>query len=500
MSTLDQLVAEAQSAFDAMRATTRDQRATWLEALADALAEARHDLVPVADRETNLGPARLYGEVLRTVQQLEMCASELREGSVFEATIDTPIAMAPPYGRPDLRRINVGFGPVAVFAASNFPFAFSVLGNDVASAIAAGCSVVLKPHVGHAELSLKVFELADRVLTEQGAPKGTLALFHARDHADNRALVTAPGIKAAGFTGSTGGGKALLDAIATRPDPIPFFGELGAVNPVAVLPAACAARGAALGAELAGGAAMGMGQFCTNPGILFVPAGAEGDALVATFEEAISGLPCHALLNQRITDGYDRALAAVKAQDSVTEIFSGDLGRSVLTTDIAAFLAEPELSEEVFGPSTLIVRYADPADLSRAFAKMPGSLTASIHGDDADADLTRALVAEAQQFAGRILFAGVPPGVALAHAMVHGGPWPSGSRSDTTSVGTASVGRWLRPVCFQSAPQDILPVDLRDAGTGILRRINGQWTTDDVGKAEAKPFRTVRDMDAWMQA
>ncbi|MEO0360285.1 MAG: aldehyde dehydrogenase family protein, partial [Pseudomonadota bacterium] len=300
--------AKAEAAFGAapFRPGDDDARADLLDALAEALAAERHALVPLADRETRLGPDRLYGELLRTVRQLEMCAELAREGAWLDPVIDAAIEAPPPYGRPDIRRINEPLGPVAVFAASNFPFAFSVLGNDVASALAVGCPVVLKAHPGHPETSAAVAKIAAGVL-----PEGALTVLYGAGYEANVALVQAPAIRAAGFTGSLAGGRAIAAAIAARPDPIPFFGELGAVNPVAVLPAAAKARGGALGATLAAGATMSMGQFCTNPGVLLRPADA------AAFDEAflagVAAAPRHPLLNERIDAGFAKAAEALAA-------------------------------------------------------------------------------------------------------------------------------------------------------------------------------------------
>lgn len=491
LSEVDAAVARASATFAAEPFLPGNDlaRADLLDELADALAAERHTVIPIADRETHLGADRLYGELLRTVRQLEMCAELTQTGAALDPVIDTVIDAPPPFGRPDLRRLNVPLGPVAVFAASNFPFAFSVLGNDVASALAVGCPVVLKAHPGHPETSEAVNRIAQTIL-----PDGALTVLYGEGYDANLRLVSSPAVKAAGFTGSLAGGRALMAAINQRAEPIPFFGELGAVNPVVVAPAAAASRGSSLGALLATGATMSMGQFCTNPGVIFRPADA------ADFEQAflngIAGAPRHALLNERIDAGFAAGVEALAAAPGVSTL--ADEGHYVFCMSASDFAESHVAHEEVFGPCTLLVTYDGADDLIPAVKTLEGSLTASVHGDEADDDLLDQVEPYLRDIAGRILFAGISPGVALADAMVHGGPWPASTRPETSSVGALSLVRWTRPVLYQSCPARRLPPGLDDENThGLLRRINGVATRDPVSARPPQPTDIKERSKTW---
>ncbi|WP_434810967.1 aldehyde dehydrogenase (NADP(+)) [Microbacterium sp. bgisy189] len=468
---LDRIVADAAAAAHVWRTSDAPTRAGWLRAIADALDANRGELVEIADRETRLGATRLTGEVGRTTGQLRLFASVVEEGSYLELTVDDADPAATP-PRPELRRLLVGVGPVAVFSASNFPFAFSVCGGDTASALAAGNPVIVKAHSGHPELSRRTAEVAIAALTDAGAPAGSLALVEGREAGN--ALVQHPVVQAAGFTGSLSGGRALFDLASGRPDPIPFYGELGSVNPVVITPAAVVARGDALADGLVGSFTLGVGQFCTKPGVVFVPDGAGFEDAVATRVAAASGGP---LLTDRITDAFPGGIETLLGDPSVQVAAHGaethDGARPVvLTTDAEAVAARPEvLLEEVFGPVTLLVRYGSDADLHAALAAVPGSLTATLHAEEGDAvDETLELL---QARAGRVLFAGWPTGVAVTWSQQHGGPWPA-TTSLHTSVGASAIRRFLRPVTFQDAPAHLLPAPLRDESLASLpHRRNG---------------------------
>ncbi|WP_243076462.1 aldehyde dehydrogenase (NADP(+)) [Microbacterium sp. SS28] len=474
---LDGIVQAAAEAAPIWRASTATQRAAWLRAAADALDSAIDELVEIAERETRLGPVRLRGEVGRTTGQLRLFAAVVEEGSYLELTIDDADPSSTP-PRPELRRLLVGVGPVAVFSASNFPFAFSVAGGDTASALAAGNPVIVKAHSGHPELSRRTAEIVASALESAGAPAGSLALVEGRDAGN--ALVQHPVVQAAGFTGSLGGGRALFDLANGRPDPIPFYGELGSVNPVVVTPAAAAARGGELAKGLVASFTLGVGQFCTKPGVVFVPRGAGFEELVAADAGSAVGGP---LLTDRITaafpEGIDRLL-----DDASVEIVAGTPSAAgtdaaqpvVLSTDAAAVVARPHvLLEECFGPVTLLVRYDGPDDLARALEAVPGSLTATLHSEPGD-DVAEVLEI-LQRKAGRVLFAGWPTGVAVTWSQHHGGPWPA-TTSLHTSVGATAIRRFLRPLVFQDAPESLLPASLRDAALARLpHRRNGVLTT-----------------------
>ena len=472
---LDRLVSAAAKAAPVWRAASADDRARWLRAAADALDAHADELVAIADEETRLGETRLRGEVARTTGQLRLFASVVEEGSYLEITIDDADGAATP-PRPELRRMLTGVGPVAVFSASNFPFAFSVAGGDTASALAAGNPVVVKAHSGHPRLSERTAEIVAAALEAAGAPAGSLGLVEGREAGN--ALVQHPSIQAAGFTGSLGGGRALFDLATGREDPIPFYGELGSVNPVVLTPAAVARRGEALAQGLVASFTLGVGQFCTKPGVVFVPAGSGFDELVARLVPGASGGP---LLTDRITAAFPSGLAHLEADPSVSvvagsaEQAEGTAQPVVLRTDAAAVADRPEtLLEECFGPVTLLVEYADDAALQRALEAVPGSLTATLHAEDDDAvdDVLEVL----QRKAGRVLFAGWPTGVAVTWSQQHGGPWPA-TTSLHTSVGATAIRRFLRPIVFQDAPQRLLPPVLRDdALRSLPHRRNGILT------------------------
>ena len=472
---LDRLVSAAAKAAPVWRAASADDRARWLRAAADALDAHADELVAIADEETRLGETRLRGEVARTTGQLRLFASVVEEGSYLEITIDDADGAATP-PRPELRRMLTGVGPVAVFSASNFPFAFSVAGGDTASALAAGNPVVVKAHSGHPRLSERTAEIVAAALEAAGAPAGSLGLVEGREAGN--ALVQHPSIQAAGFTGSLGGGRALFDLATGREDPIPFYGELGSVNPVVLTPAAVERRGEALAQGLVASFTLGVGQFCTKPGVVFVPAGSGFDELLARLVPGASGGP---LLTDRITAAFPSGLAHLEADPSVSvvagsaEQAEGTAQPVVLRTDAAAVADRPEtLLEECFGPVTLLVEYADDAALQRALEAVPGSLTATLHAEDDDAvdDVLEVL----QRKAGRVLFAGWPTGVAVTWSQQHGGPWPA-TTSLHTSVGATAIRRFLRPIVFQDAPQRLLPPVLRDdAFPSLPHRRNGILT------------------------
>ncbi|MBN9631159.1 MAG: aldehyde dehydrogenase family protein, partial [Actinobacteria bacterium] len=409
--------------------------------------------VALAAEETHLSEARLDGEITRTAAQLRFFAGVAREGGYLEATIDSPDpTLIPP--RPDLRRILRPLGPVAVYTASNFPFAFSVLGNDTASALAAGCPVIVKAHPGHPRLSRRTADLAVGVL-----PSGWFALVEGLEA--GIALVQHPGVRAAGFTGSERGGRALFDLAVSRPDPIPFYGELGSINPVIVTRAAARERAADIGAGLVGSFTRDAGQYCTKPGLVFVPSGEGVDDAVAA---ALGSAPTSRQLTDGMSAAYAEALELFGADDDSTVLLGPDQpGASVpavVLAAAAAFLAGPDrFLQERFGPVTVVVSYRDD-DLPAVLAALQPSLTATIHRA-AGEDVT-ALAAALAPIAGRLLFDGWPTGVAIGWAQHHGGSWPATTASIHTSVGATAIRRWLTPIAYQDAPQDVLPLELRD--------------------------------------
>ena len=472
---LSELTAAATAAARTAAAAPDADRAAWLTAVADALDANAEELVAIADAETSLGTVRLTGEVARTSGQLRLFARVVTEGSYLEAVIDHADPSATP-PKPDLRRILRPIGPVAVFSASNFPFAFSVAGGDTASALAVGCSVIVKAHSGHLKLSERTAQVVTEALRSAGAPEGLFALVSGREV--GTALVQDPAIKAVGFTGSIPGGRALFDLATSRPEPIPFYGELGSLNPVVITAEALSGRSGQLAAGLAGSFTLGAGQFCTKPGLVFVPAGTGFAAEVA---EASKDKPALGMLTSRIAEAYPdglRSFASVPGVDVVSGSVDQDAAADgaapvVFSTSAAQVLERPEqLLAECFGPTTMLIEYTDQAQLSEVLAKVPGSLTATVHAEPGE-NVT-GLVEQLSGLAGRVLFDGWPTGVAVNWAQQHGGPYPA-TTSLFTSVGATAVRRFQRPVAYQDAPEAVLHPALHEGNPlRIPRRVDGE--------------------------
>lgn len=473
---VDAIAGDAARAAGALSGLSRTRRAEFLDAIADATEAHRADLVGTAAAETGFATAKLDGELTRTAFQFRFFAEVIREGSYLEASIDS--AGDSPMGpRPDLRRILVPIGPVAVFGASNFPFAFSVLGGDTASALAAGCPVIAKAHDSHPATSKTSFDILTRVAREKALPESVIGIVFGRSAGAD--LVAHPHIRAVGFTGSLSGGRALLDIIDRREDPIPFYGELSSVNPVVVTPAAAAERAEEIGAALVASFTLGAGQLCTKPGLVLVPDNADGDRLCSAVRDAVAQVAAQPLLNEGILRTYRQDASAFAQADLVTTAGlpadqPGYWAQAlVVETDFATLTSE--LVHETFAPVTVIARYpaADPGSAVSALTTVaPPSLTATIHHGQSEDDLTVELVGLLTPTAGRIIFNGFPTGVAVAWSQHHGGPWPS-TNTLHTSVGATAIRRFLRPVTYQNAPQAVLPPELRDGYSGIPLRRDG---------------------------
>ncbi|SOD58307.1 NADP-dependent aldehyde dehydrogenase [Streptomyces zhaozhouensis] len=476
---VDAAVRAAHAVRDAL--ADREVRIALLRAAADELTADGERLIATADAETALGEPRLTGELGRTTGQLRAFADEIEDGGYLDVIIDhADASLTPP--RPDLRRYKIPLGVVAVYAASNFPLAFSVPGGDTASALAAGSPVVVKAHPDHPATSELAGAALRRAAAKVGLPEDVVTVVHGFEA--GVALVKHPLVAAAGFTGSVRGGRALFDAAAARPRPIPFHGELGSLNPVVVTEAAAAEQADEIGAGLAGSMTMGVGQFCTKPGLVLVPAGEVGDRLVTTLGEKLTEVAPGVLLDGRMRDAFlagvdDRkALDGVEAPVSAGEGEGRTVAAGFLTVDGRRLLSEGDhdlLLEECFGPITVVVRYADTAQLTALLGRFPGNLTATAHLGAADTDdgTGARLLAELTPLAGRVLVGGWPTGVAVAPAQHHGGPYPA-STSGSTSVGATAIERWLRPVSYQNAPEALLPAELRDDNPlGVPRRVNG---------------------------
>lgn len=456
----------AEAAFDVYRALPPERRAAFLDAAAAKIDALGDPLIERVMLETGLPEARVRGELGRTTMQLRLFADEPRDGGWLEARADPALPDRGPAPRPDIRTRHIPLGPVAVFGASNFPLAFSAAGGDTASALAAGCPVVVKAHPAHPGTSELVGRAIQAAVAESGMPEGVFSLIHGGAGA-GAALVRDPRIKAVGFTGSRAGGFAIAATAAARPEPIPVFGELSSVNPVVVLPAALRARGAEIGAGLAASVTLGAGQFCTNPGLVFVIA--ETDADYAAFRDAvrdgIAAAPAVPMLTTAIGAAYEAGVAALAAHPGVTEVARGASAApchagAVFETDLETFAGDDALQAEVFGAVTLLVRCGSLKALRAALAGLEGQLTATLQMDADDADVARALVPLLERKAGRILVNGFPTGVEVVSAMVHGGPFPATTDGRSTSVGTLAIRRFLRPVCYQNFPADLLPPEL----------------------------------------
>jgi NADP-dependent aldehyde dehydrogenase len=470
-----QVIADAAAAVPVLDALGRTGRARVLRRLAEALEAARERIISVADDETGLGEVRLGGELNRTVYQFRFFADVLEEGSYLEATIDHagPTPMGP---RPDLRRMLVPLGIVAVFGASNFPLAFSVPGGDTASALAAGNPVVVKAHSSHPGTSLLVHEVLRAALVAAGAPASALGLVFGRTGGEE--LVAHPGVKAVGFTGSLAGGQALLDIINARPEPIPFYGELSSLNALVVTEAAARERAAEIGEQLVASVTGSSGQLCTKPGLVLVPAGADGDALVQAATTALERAQVVPVLNPRIHQSYLADTEHLMASPGVSTVATGSPGGDeglrvspVLVTVDAAEIPDAAFAE-YFGPAAVIARYSGPAELAAVVDRLPASLTATVQtgADEPDPGVVEALA----QRAGRLVFNGYPTGVAVSWAQHHGGPWPA-TNSLHTSVGATAIRRFLRPLTWQNAPAAVLPDELTDQPAAPLpRRVDGQ--------------------------
>lgn len=459
---VDAAAEAAEEAFARFGWSSRAERAVLLRRIADEI-DARGDAITgIGTQETGLPEARLVGERGRTVGQLRLFADHIEKGGHLDLRHDPALPDRAPLPRPDLRMIQRPIGPVAVFGASNFPLAFSVAGGDTAAALAAGCPVVVKGHSAHPGTGEIVAQAIEAAIKASGVHPGVFSLVQGGKRDVGTRLVQHPLIRAVGFTGSLAGGRALFDLCARRDDPIPFFGELGSVNPMFLLPEAVKARGAQIGAGWAASLTMGAGQFCTNPGIAVIVDGAGADAFQAAASQALSDAAEQTMLTDGIADSYREGVARVAAGTGVTEV----IGTSCATRDAAPYLfavsgddwlGNAALHEEVFGPLGIVVRVRDLDQVNDVARAIEGQLTCTIHMDDGDTDAAQRLLPLIERKAGRLLANGFPTGVEVCDAMVHGGPYPASTNFGATSVGTLSIRRFLRPVCYQNMPVDLLP-------------------------------------------
>jgi alpha-ketoglutaric semialdehyde dehydrogenase len=481
--------AKAAAAFTVYNQKSPAEKAAFLDAVADEIMALGDELINRASAESGLPAARLTGERGRTTGQLKMFAQLLREGSWVSASIDTAIPDRQPLPKPDLRRMMEAIGPVVVFGASNFPFAYSAAGGDTASALAAGCPVIVKAHPSHPGTDELVSQAIINAAKKTNMPDGVYSMVHCNNEGAIN-LVTNPAIKAVGFTGSRKGGMAIFNAAVNRPEPIPVYAEMSAVNPIIILPGAVAANGAAIANGLTASVTLGVGQFCTNPGLIFMVDDTNAPSFLQTLSAAIEKTAPATMLSKGICSNYENGVARLKDNKAVSVLSNGGTAAAtdkteaipyVFTVQQKDFIADESLAAEVFGPATTIVLCNNVDEIKDALKIIEGQLTATLHATDADAAVVSDIVALMKEKAGRLVFGGFPTGVEVADAMVHGGPFPATTDGRTTSVGTAAINRFVRPVAYQNFPQHLLPDTLKDSNPlHILRQVNGVFTKDPI--------------------
>lgn len=476
---INQAVQAASIAHTQFKQTTPDERANLLETIANEIDALDDQFISIVCQETALAEARIRGERGRTTGQLRLFAQVLRRGDYLGARIDQALADRQPLARPDLRQYKIGIGPVAVFGASNFPLAFSTAGGDTASALAAGCPVIVKAHSGHMATAEYIANAIVRAITKCGLAQGIFSMIYGQGVGEN--LVKHPLIKAVGFTGSLKGGRALCDFAAARPEPIPVFAEMSSINPMILLPEALKLRGDQIAAELSASVVLGCGQFCTNPGLILGIKSLAFEQFLIQFSRHMAQQPVQTMLNkstlQSYQKGLDELLAHPKIEHLAGQVQQGNQAHPQLFKADVSLLLEQDalLQEEVFGPATIVIEVENAEQLSLALAKLRGQLTASLVAEPADLNAFSALIPLLEEKAGRLLLNAYPTGVEVCDAMVHGGPYPATSDARGTSVGTLAIDRYLRPVCFQNYPDHLLPLALQNANPlGITRLINGE--------------------------
>lgn len=483
----------AEEAFATYRRVPGKDRASFLRHIAAGIDSIGAEVVERAHRETALTEARLKGELARTVNQLRLFAQVVEEGSWVNARIDPAEPERKPLPRADIRSVLRPLGPIAVFGSSNFPLAFSVAGGDTASALAGGNPVIVKAHSAHPGTSELVGQVISKSVRECGLPPGVFALLFGAGAKVGAALVEHPSIKGVGFTGSLAAGRSLMDRAAARPEPIPCFMEMSSVNPVVVLPEALRTRAGQIASGLFGSFTLGVGQFCTKPGLVYLPRNADGDALVAELKKHVEQAAISPMLTDGISKSYRSGVAERKSCGAVETVVEtaaqegcGEMHAVPVVFQVSGeeLKRKPELMSEVFGPSTLVIRYENRKELIALLSSIEGQLTATLHGTDADIAESADLVAVLERKAGRLIVNGFPTGVEVCHAMVHGGPYPATSDSRHTSVGTLAIYRFVRPVCYQDFPDAALPAELQNSNPlGILRMVNGSMTHEAVKPA-----------------
>jgi NADP-dependent aldehyde dehydrogenase len=481
-------VLKAKVAFPLYKAKSSEAKAVFLETIADSILGLGDELIKRCMLETALPMARLNGERMRTVTQLRLFASVVREGSWIDARIDTGIPGRLPAPKPDIRQMQVPLGPVGIFGASNFPFAFSVAGGDTVSALAAGCPVVVKSHPLHPGTSEMVGKAILNAAKQTNMPDGVFSMVQGTSNEVGMAIVNHPEIKAIGFTGSFRGGKAIFDAANNRSVPIPVFAEMGSVNPVFILPGALKDRNEIIAKGLIGAISMGVGQFCTNPGLVIIEQSEEANLFLQNLKSSNESVPSGTMLSEQIKNNFSKGVQNLDKTNNVKLIssssgkeFGNNVKTKVYSTDFETFVKNDSLAEEIFGPSTLNVTANNKSEMLRLAEKLEGHLTATIHGTERDLVEYSELMNILEQKVGRLIFNGFPTGVEVCHSMVHGGPYPATTAPQSTSVGTAAIKRFVRPICFQDFPDSILAEELKDENPlKIWRLVNGELTKNPV--------------------
>lgn len=486
---LNEAVSKATAAFALYKDTTFEERAIFLETIAGEISRLENEIVERCHLETGLPKARVTGELGRTVGQLKLFVTVLREGSFVEAVIDTALPDRKPLPRPDLRKMMQPVGPVAVFSASNFPLAFSTAGGDTASALAAGCTVIVKAHPSHLGTNELVARAINKAAQQSNMPDGVFSSLIGEGARLGQQLVKHPQIKSVGFTGSFRAGMSLLKAaVNDREEPIPVYAEMSSINPVLVLPGKFQQDVDNFVAQLSASITLGVGQFCTNPGLLFILRDEHTESFIQKLAQALRNVPAAAMLNEMISSAYNKERRQLSLEYGVTSLLDVDDmntefkgSPALFQTTAKTFIRNKGLQNEVFGPLSLVVLCDDEKDLKNALQSLQGQLTASIFGTEQDVQQFRECIDIVAQKVGRVIYNGVPTGVEVAHSMMHGGPFPATTFAHFTSVGSEAIKRFLRPVCYQDSPRTMLHDALKDENPlGVMRKLNGEYTKSPV--------------------
>ena len=493
---VNQAATLAHEAFATYRNTSGAEKAKFLRAIAANIEQITDQIVERGTLETALPKARLQGETARTCHQLRLFAELVEKGSWLMARIDRPDPDRKPLPKPDVRSMLRPLGPVVVFGASNFPLAFSVSGVDTASALAAGCPVIVKGHSAHPGTGELVGQAVREAVRSCNMPEGVFSLLFGGGNEIGTALMNHPHVKAGGFTGSRHAGKLLMNVAASRPEPIPFYAEMSSTNPVFILPGALRQNAEKIATGLHGSFTLGAGQFCTKPGMVFVQEGSDAAQFSQKLQEHVAGSAPFHLLTSVIHKSYGTGLSERRAKPGVKVIaesaLGGDfgVGAALFETDAQAFLKDPDLASEIFGPATLLVRHSQRDEILRIANELEGHLTATIHGTEQDLREYSDLVSILETKVGRLVFNGFPTGVEVCHAMVHGGPFPATSDGRSTSVGTQAIYRFCRPVCYQNFPESALPEELKDGNPlRIWRMLDGEMTREKSAQPQLQVAR-----------